>query len=542
MILPRLRVLAAALSATFVVLAMVLAMPVHARPADLAKLRPVLSCASLAGLDLSAQTGSRTVLAATEISGDKPFCQIAGTIAPAIHFEVRLPVAGWTQRYLQTGCGGFCGFLRIDPAKADGCAPVTDGTIALASTDMGHQGMDMAWGEDPQKRIDFAYRGVHVTALAAKALIKAFYGQAARFAYFSGCSDGGREALIEAQRYPQDFDGIAAGAPALHFHVQTRCHHAWLARANTGADGKAILIGADMAPLHDAVLKACDGLDGLIDGQITDPRACHFNPATALCKGTYVPGQCLSADKVEAARLIYQGARTRDGKPLEVGPLLAGSEMNWIGVFVPNAAAGPMASAFFAISAINHLLFTPNPATPYTVQDFPFTAATLAQEEAARVLYGADNADLSAYAGHGGKLLMWHGWADPHISPLGTIDYYDRVGAKLGRDRRDGFVRLFLLPGMGHCSGGDGPSQFPLLAELMAWVEGGPAPQVMIAQRSRPTAAASQKPEPSARARPVFAYPAAARYRGSGPVDEAASFDKVTTTSKPAIRDWLGAR
>lgn len=522
--------------------------------APLAAVAPVASCADLAKLDLSAATGAATTQEAKAVAGAKPYCAVTGTIAPAIRFEVRLPLTGWTQRFLQTGCGGLCGNLRIDAGKSEGCAPVTDGSIVLASTDMGHQGMDTAWGDDPQKRKDFAERGVHVTALAAKALIKAFYGQAQRYAYFSGCSDGGREALIEAQRYPQDFDGIAAGAPALNFTIQNSFHHAWLAKANTGADGKPVLLAADMAPLHKAALAACDALDGLVDGQITDPRTCRVNPAVTLCKGEYQAGKCLTAAKVAAARLIYQGARTPDGQPLEVGPLQPGSEMEWIGVFVPMTADAPIMSAMFASDTINHLLFTPNPATPYTAQTFPFTAEMAAQEQAARAFYNADNPDLSAFAGKGGKLILYHGWADPHISPINTIDYFDKVGATMGAATRDSFIRMFLFPGMGHCSGGDGPSEFPLLQGLMAWVEGGDAPSVMLAHRAaathegapvleggamKPPAGAGLPPLPPGaghmpmmparpalplRSRPVYAYPTVAHYKGTGNIDDAASF------------------
>ena len=322
--------------------------------AALGPVAPVATCASLAGLDLSGATVAVTTLTASEVAGAKPYCQVTGQIAPAIRFEVRLPLAGWTQRYLQTGCGGLCGSLRIDTGKSGGCAPVTDGSIALSSTDMGHQGPGGAWGEDKQKREDFAFRGVHVTALAAKALIKAFYGQPQRYAYFSGCSDGGREALMEAQRYPQDFDGIAAGAPALNFTVQNSFHHGWLAKVNTGADGRAILLSDDVKPLHAAALQACDALDGLVDGQITDPRLCHVNPEVTLCKGAYRPGECLTGDKIAVAQAIYQGARSADGKALEVGPLMPGSELEWVGVFVPMRADGPVMSAMFAGDTINH--------------------------------------------------------------------------------------------------------------------------------------------------------------------------------------------
>ncbi|WP_226018530.1 tannase/feruloyl esterase family alpha/beta hydrolase [Novosphingobium sp. FKTRR1] len=544
-----------------------LAGPAQAQPFVLAPLpaaAPVVACASLAQVDLAAVTGAATTLVAKEVSGQQPYCAVTGTIAPAIRFEVRLPLKGWTQRFLQTGCGGLCGSLRIEANKASGCAPVTDGSIVLASTDMGHQGMDTGWGDDPQKRIDFAHRSVHVTALAAKALIKAFYGQGPRFAYFSGCSDGGREALIEAQRYPDDFDGIAAGAPALNFSVQNSFHHGWLAKANTGPDGTPLLTAIDMPLLHNAVLAQCDALDGLVDGQITDPRACHVDPGTLLCKGHPVAGQCLSAAQIAAVRAIYAGATGPNDERLEVGPLQPGSEMEWIGVFVPVSAKAPLMSAIFAGDTINHLLFTPNPQPPYTVANFPFDAAMHARQDAARALYNAEDADLARFAGHGGKLILWHGWADPHISPINTIDYFARVGRTMSEAARDKAVRLFLFPGMGHCDGGSGPNDFGLLGALMAWVESDSAPQVLIAKRAalhkhdrRGAPEGPPQDEPKGlppmmmgpprlqlppRSRPVYAYPAVARYTGSGSIDDAANFVAATPARLDDIADWIGAR
>ncbi len=527
---------------------------------------PVKSCASLAALELSGATGAATTLAAREVVGQHPYCEVTGTIAPAIRFEVHLPLAGWTQRFLETGCGGLCGMLRVEAEKSEGCTPVTDGSITLASTDMGHQGMDPSWGVDAQKRVDFAHRGVHVTVLAAKALINAFYGQAPRYSYFSGCSDGGREALIEAQRYPKDFDGIAAGAPALNFTVQNSFHHGWLAKVNTGADGHAILAAIDMKPLHAAVLAACDGLDGLVDEQITDPRACRFDPVGLTCKGDYRPGECLTRTQIDAVRAIYDGARSPSGKRLEVGPLQPGSELEWVGVFVPRERTGRIGSESMALDTINHLLFSPD--RTYSIASFPFIEETLASEEPARALYSADNPDLGGFAGHGGKLILWHGWSDPHISPLNTIDYYERVGRQMGAGTRDGFVRMFLMPGMGHCGGGDGPSEFPLLAGLMAWVESGSAPAEMLTHRKvpqpmgppprGPAGAAHDGPPPEViaamrahdaevaklapRSRPVYAYPQVARYKGSGPIDEAGSFSATTPAPVKGISDWVGAR
>jgi len=548
--------------------------PPRAAMADLAALAPVTDCAKLAKTDLVAIAGGPVTLAAVPVPGAHAYCRVTGTIAPALRFEVRLPLKGWTQRLLQTGCGGLCGNLRIDAGKADGCTPVTDGAIVLAATDMGHQGMDMAWGANPRQREDFAYRGVHVTALVAKALTRAFYGRDPRYSYFSGCSDGGREALIEAQRFPQDFDGIAAGAPALHFTLQNSFHHAWLARTNTAADGQPILVAADLPLLHRVALDACDRLDGLVDGQIDDPRRCHVDPAVAACKDGYQPGRCLTAAKVAAGRAIYAGARSADGQALEVGPLQPGSELGWLGVFVPFAPGAPMLSAMIADQTINHLLAAPGTDPGLTPQTFPFTVEALRAQQAARALYDADDVRLDGFAARGGKLILWHGWADPHISPLNTIDYFDRAGMAMGRDRRDAILRLFLFPGMGHCSGGDGPNDFPLLSALMAWVEQGRAPDVMIAHRAVPTMEgqplpagapgmmtppmakdAHMPPPPSAmvagmglpgtgpqspRSRPVYAYPIVARYGGSGSIDEAKAFGPAAPAEPAPAIIWGG--
>ncbi|HEX7854692.1 MAG TPA: tannase/feruloyl esterase family alpha/beta hydrolase [Sphingobium sp.] len=537
--------------------------------APLAVVAPVASCDSLARLDLASVTGAATTQSSREVSGAHPYCKVTGNIARSIHFEVHLPMQGWTQRFLQTGCGGLCGVLRIDAGMAEGCTPVTDGSIALASTDMGHQGFDMggAWGANQDQRIDFAYRGVHVTALAAKALIRAYYGQVSRYSYFSGCSDGGREALIEAQRYPQDFDGIAAGAPAINFTIQNSFHHGWVAKANTGADGRALLTAADMKPLHNAVLKVCDGLDGLTDGQITDPRRCRYDPAPLRCEAAYQQGQCLTAEQIAAVRKIYAGATGPDGEKLEVGPVLRGSELEWVGVFVPREPSSRIASEGMALGTINHLLFTPNP--NYTLSDFSFTSAQFKAQADARKLYNADDPNLTPFAAHGGKLILWHGWSDPHISPLNSIDYYERVGKSLGASKRDSFVRMFLFPGMSHCSGGDGPNEFPLLASLMAWVESGQAPQVMVAHRAGPDKAkaalppaavlASLPPETremlaemarkaaeeaalAPRSRPVFAYPAVARYSGKGSQDDASSFVAGAGQARSGAAAWIGSQ
>jgi hypothetical protein len=281
--------------------ALATASPVYAAPPAEAHASPFLpviaavaSCGAIADLSIDDIGGAGSQLtSASEVERHGVrLCSVKGTLAPTIGFQVLLPVTTWTQRYLQVGCGGLCGRVSQQVGAAQGCAPLEAGGFVQASTDMGHQGNSAEFGDDPQKRADFAYRGVHLTAVVAKKLIRYYYGQPQAYAYFSGCSDGDREALMEAQRYPDDFDGVIAGAAALNFQVQNALHHAWLARANTGADGKAIVTAARLPLLHEAALKACDGLDGQVDRLISDPRACHFNPGALQCADGRASEQC----------------------------------------------------------------------------------------------------------------------------------------------------------------------------------------------------------------------------------------------------------
>jgi feruloyl esterase len=227
--------------------------PLPAVPETLGIVTPAQACSDLLRVDLSgvAGPGSRVVTAAEGSNDGVPVCSVE-VLAPTIGFKVLLPTQTWTQRFLQVGCGGLCGRISIEIGAAEGCAALKAGGFAIAATDMGHQGMGGEFGSDPQKREDFAHRAVHLTAAASKKLLRTFYGRAEAYAYFTGCSDGGREALVEAERYPQDFHGIIAGAPALNFQVQNAIYHTWQARSNQGSDGKAILLAARLPLLHAA--------------------------------------------------------------------------------------------------------------------------------------------------------------------------------------------------------------------------------------------------------------------------------------------------
>lgn len=531
--------------------------PVASAPVvtTLGVVKPVIDCTQLASVDLTDIGGagstitSATVTTATVNGASVSLCAVKGTLAPANTFAVSLPVSTWTQRFAELGCGGLCGNLT-DPTNLGGisasykCPLVQAGGFVTAATDMGHSGNGTAWTLDVQKQADFAYRGQHITTLAAKKLIKAYYGQAQKFAYFIGCSDGGREALMAAQRYPNDYNGIIAGAPAALFQVQNSVYHGWSAISNstTGTSaGLPVLLADKVAVLHKAVAAACADTP---DGLITDPRTCNFDPASIQCAaGATNTAQCLTVAEAAAAGKIYGGPLDAiTNERMQVGRPLPGSEINWPGVEVPNAtaAAGAPVSASvgaynFVTSAIN-LIFTGNPTLPnidtlgYT--DAGFYSTYLA---ANHPLNDATNPDLSAFQKAGGKLILWHGWADQHISPKYTIAYYEAMQNQMGAATVDGFARMYLLPGVGHCGGGEGLANIDLVTQVTGWVEQSSAPAAVATYRTDATTG-----DVSA-SRPVYPYPAVAQYKGTGDYKDAANWVSGTALYNVRTPAWAGA-
>lgn len=544
------------------VLAAALLLPVAAQaaPADLPPVAPVMSCAELARTDLTAIGGEgSTVTEAVETtSGGISVCSVRGTLAPKVNFQVLLPLETWTQRYLQIGCGGLCGQITLTSGASAGCKVLNDGGFVMAATDMGHSGQSGEWGLDDQQRRDFAYRAQHVTAKAGKALIRAFYGQEARYSYLNGCSDGGREGLMEAMRYPDDFDGIVAGAPAMLFQVQNTLHHGWLARANTGADGKPILLSDKLPLLHSAVVAACDKMDGVKDGLISQPAACTFDPASLVCKDGQ-SGDCLTAAEAEVVDKVYDGPHdAATGASLTPGQQLPGSELNWQGVFVPDSHDQQPFSATIVDPVLRYLAF--EPARPeMTLDELQFTTATLDDLRARHPFFDATSPDLSAFEQAGGKLILWHGLADPHISPVNTVDLHKAMLDTMGSDTVAGFERLYLLPGVSHCSGGEGPSNLDLLTPIMAWVEGGEAPDAILTTSTAETSSFGQPaggggheggmplmkdlgvaPLP-AMARPVWPWPATAVLKAGADYTKAESWTRGPDAAVVPTRDWSGA-
>lgn len=533
--------------------------PASSTPATstaLAVVKPVIDCAQLGAVDVSDIGGagskitSATVTTTTINGASVSLCSVKGTLAPSNNFAVALPVSTWTQRFAELGCGGLCGSLG-DPTNLAGvsasfkCPLVQQGGFVTAATDMGHSGNASAWTTNAQQQADFAYRGQHITTLAAKKLIRAYYGQAQKVAYFVGCSDGGREALMAAQRYPNDYNGIVAGAPAAHFQIQNSVYHGWnvVSNSSTGTSaGNAILYADKLALLHKAVVAACADTP---DGLLSDPRSCNFDPASLQCgAGATDTSQCLTAAEAAAAGKIYGGpldATTRER--MQAGRPLFGSEVNWPGVEAPAATAtstgtpAPVSSIFSynIVSGAYNLIFTGSPTMP-NVDTFGYTDASFYGTYLApnHPLYDATNPDLSAFQKAGGKLILWHGWADQHISPKYTIAYYEAVQNQMGAATVDGFARMYLLPGVGHCGGGEGLPNIDLVTQITGWVEQGTAPAAVTTYRTDSSGAVTAS-------RPVYPYPALAQYKGSGDYKDAANWTSGAALYTARTPAWAGA-
>jgi hypothetical protein len=496
---------------------------------------PQLSCAEVAGVDLSGVPGFPTSITATEVTtaatGGYEVCDVRGTIAPQIQFELQLPTTTYRQRYLQTGCGGLCGTVQIQAQQSEGCLPLTDGSFVTASNDQGHVGGDGLFGTDAQLRADFAYRADHGLAVVAKTLIEQVYGSQPRYSYFDGCSQGGHEGLTEAQRYPDDFDGIVAGAPASITTELNSFYQPWLATINDDDSGAPVLTADTLPALHAAAMAECDDEDGLIDGQIDDPRACHPDPAALQCPAGQDSAACLTPAQVDVVRAIYSGPVDQQGRRLYLGGEAPGSELAWTPWIIPAAPGTPSVAETIGGPWLEYLAYEENPPPSFTVADATFDRRTFREVRRLAGLYDATDPDLSAFRDSGGRLLLYHGWADQAISPYGTPAYYQAVQDEMGGPAavRE-FARLYMLPGMLHCRGGAAPNTFDALTPVLDWVESGVAPEGIVATDPA-----------SGRTRPVFPYPQVARYDGTGSVEDAADF----VAADPAVRyddhvEWLG--
>ncbi len=439
-----------------------------------------LSCQTLAQLDFSLVPDAPTQITNTQtISESFPlpqYCRIEGYISANVGFEMRIPQQSWNGKLLMQGCGGFCGSYAViaqcDDALARG--------YACVSTDLGHKStpIDGKWAyNNPQGEIDFYYRATHATVQAVKAIVSAAMGRSIEQSYFRGCSTGGRQGLISAQRFPQDFDGIIASAPA-GVSPGGELHLIWSALTNLDEDGNPILPVSKLPLLHDAVLAACDGLDGLEDGLIDDPRRCEFDPADMRCRRR-PRDDCFTGPEVAAIRRIYDGATDSEGNSLYRAAPMPGSELLWSPAYI-GIDGQPSIYYVFGSDFFRYLAFAEDPGPSWQPEmfDFDIDPARMGYN---RHLNFAANPDLRAFVARGGKLISYQGWSDQSVPPLGVIDYLADVERFMGgRDAVAEFFRLFMLPGVAHCVGGEGPSRVDALTALENWVETGTAPEQMI--------------------------------------------------------------
>jgi feruloyl esterase len=430
------------------------------------------------------------------------FCRIAMTVKPTpdsdIKIEVWMPASNWNGKFEATGNGGWNGNIDQN-ALATGLRR----GYATASTDTGHEGGGGPWMQNQNKLIDFGYRAVHEMSDKGKAVISAFYGNNARLSYFNGCSAGGRQALKAAQKYPQDFDGIVAGAPALNATGRA-AFSVWVAQ-NDHKTEDSYLPQSKFALVHDAVLQACDANDGVKDRVLENPRQCKFDPKVLQCSAGDA-ATCLTAAQVETTRLMYQPVvNSRTKKEIFPG-LEYGSELGW-------ATFGGQQP--FGIGTQMYQFMFNDAKWDYKTLNFDSDMSRVEKIEAGNI--NAMDPNLKAFFARGGKLVQYHGWADQQIPSGSSVEYYQSV-----LDTNGGFnkvkenYRLFMVPGMGHCGGGDGPASFDMLAAVEQWVEKGKAPDSIPAAHL-----ANGQPD---RTRILCPYPQVATYKGSGDSNDAANF------------------
>ncbi|MCZ2498435.1 tannase/feruloyl esterase family alpha/beta hydrolase [Xylophilus sp. Kf1] len=520
--------------------------PTAAMPATFAG-----DCSALAALPVAGGsiTSASTVASGTVISGNTlpAHCLLSGRIAPrtgtdgkpyAIGFELRLPKA-WNGRFLFQGGGGNDGAVTAALGSLAGGGAIaglqTGGLAqgyAVVSTDGGHQGTDATFGLDAQARIDHAYNAYDRVTVAAKDLIGRTYGKGPDHSYFVGCSGGGRQALLFPQRFASYFDGIAANAPAIKVAREASVAAVWAlntyrAIAPTDGGGAPIvsqaLSGADLTLVSNAVLARCDALDGVVDGMVhANPAACRFDPAVLQCGGAK-NDSCLSAAQVGALQRDFGGPKDSAGRslyaswPWDAGVGAAGWRQWRLGTST-TATGNSRDETLIAADAMRYEFFTP-PAPTFDYFRFDFDTDP-ARMDAYAAVYNTTSTDVTAFRARGGKMLIVHGVSDPIFSANDSIDYYEKLAAANGGQAatRD-FARLYLVPGMNHCANSGGPATdlYDSLAPLVDWVEKGVAPDTIVARAGPAT------PWPG-RTRPLCTYPQQAYYRGSGSVEDAASF------------------
>jgi feruloyl esterase len=515
---------------------------------------PLNKCKTLHSVDFSdVQDAPTQIIEAKPIGakqGRPELCDIQGYVSPNVAFHLQLPLSNWNRKFIEVGCGGACGTLAMDFL----CVTPLRRGYACINSDMGHisTGHDLKWAySNLPAQIDFTFRATHVVALAGKAIALKYYELQAERSYLMGCSTGGHEGLVEAQRFPWDFDGIIAGAPSINMQTAA-INKVWADRVLRDRDGQPLFTQADIRLLHKRVLSACDMDDGVKDGLVEDPSSCHVNLDALICKADK-NNECLTRAQIQAAKMRYAGATTSKGIQITAGGAALGSEDNWLNAV--NMDPG------YTLDLFRYLNFMPPPGPNWKLSSFDFDRdyKRLGQIDS---LYSASNPDLREFKRAGGKMILYHGWNDDGPSPAQTIDYYEAATRTMGglKPTQD-FFRLFLIPGMIHCTGGEGAYAIDYLSYLEDWVEHGQEPDKLVGahpddtylirseQALLPPNYRAEHPEKDERAlatdgawdlqfpidpdvpitftRPIYPYPLHAKYKGDGDPNKAVNFVSV---------------
>ncbi len=476
-----------------------------------------------------------------EPPGDKvgpAVCRVLGVAPSAIRFELWLPVRGWNGRMLGVGNGAMAGAIPYPAIKGG-----LEAGYATVGSDLGHEGgfydSRFSLGR-PDLLVDWGHRANHVMTVEAKKLIAAFYGRPPAFAYLAGCSGGGRQSLMSAQRYPEDYDGILAGNPIINFTKLTMAGRLWAQLAMVREkDGAGYIPAAKIPAIAKGVIAACDKLDGVADGLIGDPRACRFDPATIQCKGKD-GHHCLTAPQVAALRKIYAGAHDSQGRRIFSG-YSPGGELGPGGWAFYLSGEGPYKGSHWSYAkGILPSLLHGDPGWDMHRIDYDrdvdrALALPILDETMSRQIDAYDP-DLSAFEARGGRMIHYHGWSDPGVPPMSSVRYYESVVAHDGKTRRipyeaalkrtQSYYRLFMAPGMQHCTGGPGPDLFDALTPLRLWVEQKRTPEWIIARHATDGRIDNE--------RPLCPFPQVARWKGKGSTTSAANFACVSPRSNLA--------
>jgi feruloyl esterase len=464
------------------------------------------SCENLKNLDLHNGTITIAILVPANAFGSSPsFCRVTATLVPSHDSEIKIEVwmpENWNGKLQGKGNGGWTG--SISPrVLADGL----ERGYATAMTNTGHEGdsANFALGH-PEKLIDFGYRSTHEMTVAAKLMIRTYYGESPKLAYFSGCSAGGRQGLMEAQRFPEDYDGIVAGSPGLDWSGRAILS-IWVAQA-VHHDEASYIPPAKYPVIHNAALSACDAEDGLKDGVIEDPMRCRFDPQILECKNGDA-SDCLTRPQVDAVRKIYRPTPAGQSAARIFPGFEPGSELGW------STMGGPKPFTI-GLDLFRYVVFND---LQWDYRKFDFDEDVARTLKASAALNALDP-DLKKFAARGGRLIQYHGWNDPQIAPEFSVDYYRSVLATMGEQDTQRFYRLFMVPGMAHCGGGEGTSSFNMIPALEEWVEHKNAPDRVTAARVRDGKLG--------RTRPLCPFPQIAGYKGSGNPDDASNFTCVS--------------